>query len=357
MKLLSNENYAKDVQIVSNLDYSWDKLRGSTILITGATGLIGSFLIDVLMNQNNQNHLQCYIIALGRNYKKAYQRFGNYFESEYFSFKEIDINNSISIEEGIDYIIHAASNTHPLAYSNDPIGTIKTNVFATNNLLELAVKKKCKRFVFLSSVEIYGENRGDVDYFEENYCGLIDCNTLRAGYPESKRVGESLCQAYLKQYGLHVVIPRLSRTFGPTMLLDDSKALSQFILKAVYDQDIVLKSEGTQFYSYEYVGDAVSGVLKILFDGKMGESYNVTNPECDIRLFDLAHEIAAITGKKVVFEIPDVVESAGYSKATKALLGIHKIETIGWKPIFSMHYSLSQTISILKDIVKGITNE
>ena len=357
MKLLSNHNYAKDVQIVSDFDYSWDKLKGSTILVTGATGLIGSFLIDVLMNHNNKKRLNCYIIALGRNYTKAYERFGKYFESEYFSFKEIDINNSISIEEEIDYIIHAASNTHPLAYSNDPIGTIKANVFATNNLLELAVKKKCKRFVFLSSVEIYGENRGDVEYFDECYSGDIDCNTLRAGYPESKRVGESLCQAYIKQFGLDVVIPRLSRTFGPTMLLDDSKALSQFILKAVKGEDIVLKSEGQQYYSYEYVGDAVSAIFEFMFDGKNGEAYNVTNPDCDIHLRDLANQIAFIVGKKVIYEIPNSDESAGYSKATKALLSIEKIKKIGWQPFFSMKNSLSRTIFILKDFLEKGNNK
>ena len=143
----------------------------------------------------------------------------------------------------IDYVIHAASNTHPVAYASDPIGTITANVFGTQYLLDYAKEADCKRFVFLSSVEIYGENRGDTDKFTEDYLGYIDCNTMRAGYPESKRTGEALCQAYRKQMEMDVVIPRLSRVYGPTMLMSDTKALSQFILKSVKQEDIVLKSE------------------------------------------------------------------------------------------------------------------
>ena len=191
---------------------------------------------------------------LGRNEEKARARFADYADCPQFHFIKQDINEKVvgnpALPAKIDYVIHAASNTHPVAYASDPIGTITANVFGTQYLLDYAKEADCKRFVFLSSVEIYGENRGDTDKFTEDYLGYIDCNTMRAGYPESKRTGEALCQAYRKQMEMDVVIPRLSRVYGPTMLMSDTKALSQFILKSVKQEDIVLKSEGTQEFSY-----------------------------------------------------------------------------------------------------------
>lgn len=350
MNLLKSDIYKSDLVRIANLNYDWEKLKNKKILLTGATGMIGSFLIDLLMLKNKKENLNCHIIAIGRDREKAKKRFNDYFNQSIFTFVEADINHGIRVdEEKINYFVHAASNTHPLAYSTDPIGTISTNVIATNNLLQLAKQKECDRFVFLSSVEIYGENRGDIDKFDEAYCGYIDCNTLRAGYPESKRVGEALCQAYIKQFNLDIVIPRLSRVYGPTMLMSDTKALSQFIKKALNNEDIVLKSEGKQYYSYAYVADAVSGILKVLFDGCKGEAYNIADSSSDITLHELANTIAKVVEKKVIFAIPDAVEKAGYSTATKAIMNIEKISELGWKSEFDIKEGIEHTISILKE--------
>lgn len=350
MTLLENTLYRNDVKKIASLDYRYEMLKNTNFLITGATGMIGSFLIDVIMEKNINEDLNCTVYAIGRNEEKAKQRFQPYFNHVNFKFVQLDINIPFTLEGKFDYILHAASNTHPKAYSTDPIGTITANVMATHELLKLAKETACKRFVFLSSVEVYGENRGDVDAFDERYCGYIDCNTLRAGYPESKRVGESLCQAYMKQENLDVVIPRLSRVYGPTMLMSDTKALSQFIKKAVEEEDIVLKSEGTQLYSYSYVADAVSGIFKILFDGVNGEAYNVADPSSDIMLKDLAKSIAATVDKKVVFELPDAVEKAGYSTATKAILNTEKLHSLGWKALYGIQNGVKNTVAILKTI-------
>lgn len=350
MELINNSMYLEDVKKIAHLDYRWNILKDKNFVITGATGLIGSFLIDVLMYKNKTESLNCTIYAIGRNKEKAERRFKSYFQSTHFIFLEKNINAPFDIElDHIDFLLHAASNTHPKAYATDPIGTITANVIGLNRLLEIASQKQNKCFIFLSSVEIYGENRGDTDKFSEDYLGYINCNTLRAGYPESKRVGESLCQAYIAQKNMDILIPRLSRVYGPSMLKNDSKALSQFIHKALNNEDIVLKSEGTQYYSYSYVADAVSGIFKILFDGKNGEAYNLSNPESDVHLKDLANTIAETVHRKVVFELPDEIEKAGYSTATTAILDTEKIQKLGWEPHFDLTTGIEHTIKILKE--------
>ena len=258
-KVIENSLYIEDLDKIISL-YDMSPLYGKTIMISGATGMIGSLIADLLMHLNGiSERCNIKIIALGRNRKKAEARFGSYFNASSFMFYECDITKPLTnIDEKVDYIIHAASTTHPLAYSTEPVGTVTSNVLGTMNLLDYGTVHGLKRFVFLSSVEVYGENRGDVDRFDENYCGYINCNTLRAGYPESKRLCEALCQAYRKEKGVEIVIPRLARSFGPTMLMSDTKAISQFIKKGIAGEDIVLKSEGKQLYTYTYAADAVS---------------------------------------------------------------------------------------------------
>lgn len=351
MKLYKNELYREDIAYVAQLVLPWEKLKDKSIMISGATGLIGSFLVDVLMYKNRVNKLNCRIYALGRNEKRAKERFAYCYSDELFYFIPYDINQPLNRNdlEIVDYILHLASNTHPMAYSTDPIGTIMTNIIGTQNMLEFAVTHQATRCAFASSNEIYGENRGDDEKFAEEYCGYINSNTLRAGYPESKRCGEALCQAYIRQKNLDIVIPRLTRSYGPTLLESDTKALSQFLKRGIQGEDIVLKSQGTQYYSYTYVSDAVSGLLTVLLLGECGEAYNIADDASDVMLKNLAAIIAEYAGTKLVFEIPDEIEAAGYSKATKARLESTKLQNLGWKARYDISTGIKRTMQILKN--------
>lgn len=355
MKVYDIDLYKEDVKNVAGLELPWEKFQNKSIMISGATGLIGSFLVDVIMYKNINEGLNCTVYALGRNEQRATDRFAYCKEYESYKFLSYDINEPLVRDDigTVDYIIHLASNTHPMAYSTDPIGTITTNIIGTQNMLEFAVAHNATRCAFASSNEIYGENRGDVEKFDERYCGYIDSNTMRAGYPESKRCGEALCQAYIRQKNLDVVIPRITRSYGPTLLKTDTKALSQFLAKSVAGEDIVLKSEGTQYYSYLYVSDTVSGLLTVLLKGKCGEAYNIADDASDIMLKDLAAIIAEYVGKKVVFEIPDAVESAGYSKATKARLDSSKLKALGWKAEYDIKQGIVRTVDMMMKNVNG----
>lgn len=315
---IKESDYGEAIKRIIESVPAFHILAGKRVLITGASGMVGTVIVDSLMLANQLYGYNIQIFAMGRSAEHAKKSFSEYFDNGNFHFVIADVNLELPEMGNFDYVIHAASNTHPVAYSQDPIGTITANVLGTYNLLEYMVKHPVRRFVFLSTVEIYGENRGDIEKFSEEECGYLDCNTLRAGYPEGKRVGESLCCAYEKQYGIDVIIPRLCRLYGPTMSWEDSKAIAQFIKKAVCHENIVLKSEGNQYYSYLFVIDAVSAIFKVMLEGQKGQAYNIASEGSNICLKDLAEKLAVLGESRVVFELPDEVERSGYSKATKA---------------------------------------
>lgn len=351
MKPQNSELYKQDIMAVMEL-IQLDKLTGSKLLITGATGMIASVIIDILMYYNNtiiDSSKGIQIIAVSRNEAKARERFAAYWDSGFFTYLSRDISQPLPELGDVDYILHAASNTHPRAYATDPIGTITANVTGTYELLSYAAEHHCRRFLCFSSVEIYGENRKDVDKFDESYLGYIDCNTVRAGYPESKRLSESLCNAFAAQKGQDFVIGRFSRVYGPTMGQEDSKAIAQFIRRAAAGEDIVLKSEGNQLYSYTYVVDAAVAALYLLLYGKSGEAYNVADEKSEITLKELAQILADAAESKVIFELPDAVERAGYSTATKALLDTGKITALGWRASTPIKEGLEKTVRILRE--------
>lgn len=348
MQYYENSQYETEIKNILEYKDIFKILKDKIFVITGTRGLIGSMLVDTIMYANRFYHLNCKVYGVVRNLEAACQRFAKYEGIDCFKLIQSDVNSdNIPITENIDYFIHGASNTHPVYYSTRPIETILTNTIGTNNVLEFASNHNCKRFVFMSSVEIYGENKGDVDRFDENYLGYINCNTLRAGYPEGKRLGEALCQAYRKEKDLDCLILRISRAYGPGLFKEDSKALSQFIHKAIHKEDIVLKSKGGQFYSYIYVADVVSAILFLLVKGINGEAYNVSGFASDITLADLADYIANLAGTKVVFDIPDSKETEGYSKATKALLDTQKISDLGWNSRYSIKEGIQRTLAFL----------
>lgn len=248
-----------------------------------------------------------------------------------------------------DFWVHAASTTHPVAYSTEPVNTIRSNVLGSLNMLDKAAELG-GRFLALSSVEIYGQAREDTGRFAEADCGYIDCNTLRAGYPEAKRLCEALCQAYIEERGTDAMSIRLPRCYGPTMQITDSKAVAQFIKKAVAGEDIILKSQGIQLYSFAYVADAVLGILWVLAEGRTGETYNLADERSDATLRAVAGMCAQTAGTKVSFDLPEKEEAKGFSKAQRAVLDGAKLKGLGWKADTDISAGISETIKILREI-------
>jgi nucleoside-diphosphate-sugar epimerase len=329
---LTQDFKSEDIKKIAELSLNWERLSNKTILISGGTGFIGSFLSDVIRYRNRNYNSNTKILSLSR-------RCG--ISDDTVKFIKADITVPLSLTTPVDYILHLASNTHPKQYGEDPVGTIITNVYGCNNLLTLAREKKA-RFLLASSVEIYGQ--GCDTPMDEYYSGPIDCNQARSGYNEAKRTCEALCQSYRQQFDVDIVIARLSRVFGADTK-NDTKAMAQFISKAVSGEDIILRSAGNQRFSYCYIADAVSGLLKILLDGKNGEAYNISDDDDGMTLTDYTQLLAKLAGTHVTF---DIKEDLAASKATYALLDCTKLKKLGWLPQYTIQDGLERTYNILK---------
>lgn len=346
----SSPLYQEDIRRAARVSFlPWESLQGESVLITGATGLIGTCLIDILMERSRlfpESPIEIY--ALGRSRERLEARFPDYLDDPRFHLLVQDIRSPLPESLSFTYMINGASNAHPAAYARDPVGTIFINIEGLHSLLSHAANHGTRRVLEVTSIEVYGQNRGDAEAFTEDYCGDLDCNTVRAGYPESKRVCEALCQAYRAQYGLSVTIARPSRVYGPTMLAEDNKAIAQFIHNVVQGEDIVLKSHGKQRYSYTYMLDVATAFLAVLLCGKDGEAYNVADEHSVVTLGGLAEAMARENGCQVVYDLSADTGAAGYSNLLNGVMDAEKLRALGWQAMVPLEEGVKKTIGILK---------
>lgn len=319
------------------------KINQGNFLITGATGLIGSCIIDILLAAN-RNGAKFKIYAMSRSMEKLKNRFTD----EIVPFVQ-DITVPIKADNDFDFIVHCASNADPKSYAISPVETILTNIIGSRNVLDYCKAHKDTRLLFTSSFEVYGSIDG-VSIYKENMSGVIDQTILRNGYPESKRSCELLLRSYVNEYNVNAFIARLPSVYGPTMQKTDSKAHAQFIKNALNRENIVLKSRGEQIRTYTYVIDAVSGIFKILFEGKKGDIYNVSNENSIASIAEVANTCAEIVGSKVSFDLPDEDEVKGFSQAQNCILDNSKLKNLGWSAKYSLKDGLTETIEYLEKV-------
>ncbi|WP_339219889.1 NAD-dependent epimerase/dehydratase family protein [Paenibacillus sp. FSL H8-0332] len=346
--LYNNNDYKIDMRTVLQSNIPFEKLDGCNVLITGASGMIGSFLSDILMFCNEERAYNINIFVMGRSEDRLRKRFETHYRNTNFHIIEQDVNLPLLCSDKFDYIIHAASNAYPDLFSKDPVGTIMGNIWGTYNLLEYARRSKLERFLFVSSGEVYGQGAENIIEFLETYSGEVDSTNFRSCYPNGKRAAETLCASYSQQYGLDTIIARPCHIFGPTLTLNDNRASSHFINEVLAGNDIIMKSQGSQLRSYCHVADCVSGILTILLKGENGNAYNIANSKSNITIRELAECIADISGKKVIFKLPDEVEKASFNPVTRSVLNSEKLEKLGWYPEYDLRTGLIRTIKILK---------
>ena len=338
------KTYNDDIQQIYEENLPWDTLSGTNILITGATGLIGSTLVEVLMSNPHRDY---YVYASGRNLERARKRFERFSSIESFHFVEYDVMSPLQMDVRFDYVIHAASNASPNAFSKSPVDIGKANIYGVSNLIEYGIEHDMKRFLYVSSGEVYGESDGRI--ISEEYSGFVDCLNPRSCYPSSKRTAETLCASYASEYGADVVIARPCHIYGPNFTETDNRVYAQFIRNILRGEDIVMKSTGEQIRSWCYVVDCVSALLYILLKGVSGEAYNIADPHSVLTIRQLAEMLATIGNTNVIMEVPSETEKKAYNPVTKSVYAVDKLEKLGWKVSENMNEKMRKTIEYLKD--------
>ena len=312
------------------MDYT--VFEGKSILITGATGLIGKALVKKLIKENQNRKNKVNVIAVVRNFEKA-QRIFKEDICEELKFLVTDVCGFEAKKMNVDYIIHAASQTSSKGFVNIPVDTIMTALQGTRNFLELAKMNEVKGFVYLSSMEVYGTPITD-EKICENHATNLDAMKVRSCYPESKRMCESLCASYAAQYGIPAMVVRLTQTFGPGVVYSDERVFAEFARCAIEEKNIILKTKGETKRSYLYTEDAVEAILTVLIEGKKGEAYNAANENTYCSIYEMAELVAQNCTKTpiaVIIKESNEIEKLGYAATLHMNLDTSKLKELGWQ--------------------------
>lgn len=335
--------YQKDIESVLSLNCDFSVLKNRTVLITGATGLIGSSFVNLLMS------LKIYglqVFTAGRNINRAEKLFSKYKDDIHFHFLQFDVSKPLDFDIDFDFIVDSSGASSPALYATKPVEVMESNILGVKNLLDYGKEHNLKKFVYVSSGEVYGEGDGKV--FTEDYSGYVNPLNPRSCYPMAKRASETLCVSYEKEYGIEVSIARPCHVYGPNFTESDNRVYAQFIRNALNSEDIVLKSKGEQFRSWIYVDDCASALLFILLSGENCEAYNIANSESNLKIRELAEIVAKEAGRKVVFDIPSDGTGGNTTPITKAVFSTAKLNSLGWKAQVGIGDGIKRTIEIMR---------
>ena len=342
-----NNIIEEDINTICNENLDWAQLSDKNILVTGANGMLASYLIESILFLVKYGKIKnVSIIALMRDNEKAKLRFKNYLSEPCLRFIIQDVCDPIDIPDRINIIIHAASPASPKYYGIDPVGTINPNVIGTNNLLKFALEKQVEKFIYFSSGDIYGNIVKNGAIAETDF-GTLDPMNIRACYAESKRMGETICASWYSQFNIPIMIIRPFHTYGPGLNLGDGRATTDFAFNIINSQNIEINSDGTAYRTYCYLTDAVIAYFYIIFSKNTGVAYNVGNPFQEYTVKELALAIIDLFPEKFLkikinphFHPPESIQATG----NRLLPDIRKIQTLGWNPKVDIKTGFRRTI-------------
>lgn len=341
-----NKVVQEDMRRMAEEHLDWHQFNGKTILVTGATGMLATYISYFLLYLKEEKGINLNLIALCRSRSKAENAFIVFLKKPYFTLLLQDVCEPIQYEGSIDYIFHLAGNASPHFINTDPVGIVKSNLIGTFNVLELAKEKHSSKVIFASTREVYGKNEEE-DSLTETSFGTIDPMENRSCYPESKRAAETIFRSYFLQYGVNFNALRIAHSYGPGMNLhSDGRVMADLMGNVVDGKDIELKSTGEALRAFCYITDTVTGLFYAALKGKPGEAYNLANETEEISIRDLAQMLVSLRRDKelkVVFNIPET--NTGYCNYKRVGLNTQKIETLGWQPKVSLKKGCLRTIN------------
>lgn len=329
------------------------KIAGSTVLISGAAGLIGKYLVRFLAQ-----YCGCKVLAVVRDRKKAYRLWNDLGDQiEYICSDITELEEKDLADAAIDYMIHAASSTSSRDFLAHPVRVIDISTEGTKRMLEIARKHSVKGFIYLSTMEVYGAPVTD-DKIGELHGTNLDTMSVRSSYPESKRLCENMCAAYYSEFHIPIRVLRLTQTFGPGVEYDDSRVFAEFARCAIEGKDIVLHTKGVTKRSYLYLADACTAILLTLVEGTDGEAYNAANESTYCSIRDMAELVAEkCAEKRICVHIRPEKErqmEQGYAPVLRMNLDTSKLQEMGWKPETDLLMMYKRMIASMKVSVSKI---
>lgn len=321
----------RDLDIIIKSAVNWRMYLNSTVLVTGATGRLGRYILEALADIDLKYNLNMTILGLARNEKKAREVFDNLLDLPNIEFLYQDVNTEIEYDGKIDYIFHTAGPAAPKDYDT-PVDTLWVHVNGTHNVMECAREHLTKRVFYVSTVEIYGAWESE-DKIKESDMGIMQHLNSRACYPEAKRLCETMLTAYKQQYGISFCGVRLCHTLGPGVALDDGRGFAEFMDCVLKNQDIVLHSDGGAMRTYTYVADAVNAMFLIMDKGE-DKLYNVANIDNLISIRELAEMMVKLLPDRTCrVRFSEEVAKLQYLPFKLAIMDVSEVKELGWKPI------------------------
>ena len=348
--LLENKLIVEDLQeIISDKIIPWSDLDNKKVLVTGATGLLGSLAVKALLYCSDAYGINLQVGAFIRNKDKANTVFGNLLaDHNNLKFEIGDISRELNLSQNYDYIIHTASNTASSDFVDRPVETILTTIDSTNNLLNYSYKNDVKSIVFLSSMEVYGTL--DHELAKESDSGVLDHNIIRNCYPQSKRVAENLCVSYFKEYGVHSKVIRLTQTFGPGIVPTDQRVFAQFARSVINKSNIVLLTKGGTKRDYLYTADAIKGIMTVLLLGNDGDIYNLSNNESYCSILEMAELYRKVSNNQISIEFNSNGDTSKYLGEFYRLLDNSKVSSLNNFSRMKFEEQIRRTVSYLQSI-------